>query len=191
MADEYKVAVQQQGRQQQMQMQQGGMPRTPAAAAASPSRTDPAGLQRLTAALTAVLSSGMASDYVEGLKPVLHNGKLAISTYIKLDQDPEPVFIGMFNSLPAAVQAQKQSTELVRQGGGLGEARWSRQRPGPRQLHWQLPSPYRSLSCSMGCVLSIPASLCLSPVNPSLPCRVPCHAAPCRLATCLQVLLAS
>lgn len=119
MADEYRVAAQQQ-LQVQMQMQQGAVPRTPAAAAASPSRTDPAGLQRLTAALTAVLSSGMASDYVEGLKPVLHNGKLAISTYIKLDQDPEPVFIGMFNSLPAAVQAQKQSTELVRQGGGLG-----------------------------------------------------------------------
>lgn len=90
-------------------MQQG----TPAAAAASPSKTDPAGLQRLTAALTAVLSSGMASDFVEGLKPVLHNGKLAISTYIKLAQDPQPVFIGMFGSLPAAVQAQKQSAELV------------------------------------------------------------------------------
>lgn len=71
------------------------------------------GLQRLTAALTAVLSSGMASDFVEGLKPVLHNGKLAISTFIKLDHDPEPVFIGMFPSLPAAVAAQKQSSELV------------------------------------------------------------------------------
>jgi hypothetical protein len=55
----------------------------------------------------------MASDFVEGLKPVLHNGKLAISTYIKLAQDPEPVFIGMFASLPAAVTAQKQSAELV------------------------------------------------------------------------------
>jgi hypothetical protein len=71
------------------------------------------GLQRLTAALTAVLSSGMASDFVEGLKPVLHNGKLAISTFVKLDHDPEPVFIGMFPSLPAAVAAQKQSSELV------------------------------------------------------------------------------
>lgn len=71
------------------------------------------GLKRLTAALTAVLSSGMASDFVEGLKPVLHNGKLAISTYIQLGQDPEPVFIGMFPSLPAAVAAQKQSSELV------------------------------------------------------------------------------
>jgi hypothetical protein len=128
MGDEFRLAGHQQARQQQLQvqMQMQQTPRTPAAAAASPSRTDPAGLQRLTAALTAVLSSGMASDYVEGLKPVLHNGKLAISTYIKLDQDPEPVFIGMFNSLPAAVQAQKQSTELVRKGGlgtcGLAEA---------------------------------------------------------------------
>lgn len=74
------------------------------------------GLKRLTAALTAVLSSGMASDYVEGLKPVLHNGKLAISTYIKLEDDPEPLFVGMFPSLPEAVNAQKQSQELVRHG---------------------------------------------------------------------------
>lgn len=96
--------------QQQAHPAAAGTPTT----TASPSKTDPAGLQRLTAALTAVLSSGMASDFVEGLKPVLHNGKLAISTYIKLAQDPEPVFIGMFSSLPAAVQAQKQSAELVR-----------------------------------------------------------------------------
>jgi hypothetical protein len=70
-------------------------------------------LKRLTAALTAVLSTGMSSDYVEGLKPVLHNGKLAISTYIQLAGDPQPLFIGMFGSLPSAVEAQKTAQELV------------------------------------------------------------------------------
>lgn len=77
-----------------------------------------ADLQRLTTALTAVLSSGMSSDYVEGLKPVLHDGSLVISTYIRLGGGPsstaeEPLFIGMFPSLPAAVAAQKQAQELV------------------------------------------------------------------------------
>lgn len=106
------AAMQQGAGQQQLQMQANAS--AGAQAAASPGKTqDAVGLQRLTAALTAVLSSGMASDFVEGLKPVLHNGKLAISTYIKLQQDPEPVFIGMFSSLPAAVAAQKQSAELV------------------------------------------------------------------------------
>jgi len=100
------------GRQMQAQQGELNVDALLSRPAASDSTQD-SGLQRLTAALTAVLSTGMASDFVEGLKPVLHNGKLAISTYIKLEQDPEPVFIGMFPSLPAAVAAQKQSHELV------------------------------------------------------------------------------
>lgn len=101
--------------QHQQQQQHDGLQATAAGAGDKAAEGGGAGgLQRLTAALSAVLSSGMASDYVEGLKPVLQNGKIAISTYIKLEQDPEPVFIGMFPSLPAAVAAQKQSQESVR-----------------------------------------------------------------------------
>jgi hypothetical protein len=125
------------GSQQQVQQ-------APAAAAASPSKTDPAGLQRLTAALTAVLSSGMASDFVEGLKPVLHNGKLAISTYIKLAHDPEPVFIGMFASLPAAVTAQKQSAELVSNAATVQEALAGCHHSS---LHCTLPTHHRHAGC--------------------------------------------
>jgi hypothetical protein len=72
------------------------------------------GMQRLTTALTAVLSSGMASDFVQGLRPVLQDGKLVISTHIKLPADPEPVFIGMFPNVPDAVAAQKEAQKSVR-----------------------------------------------------------------------------
>jgi hypothetical protein len=70
-------------------------------------------MQRLGGALQGVLSSGLSSDYVEGLKPVMLNGSLQISTHIQLAGEAEPVFIGMFPTLQAAVDAQKQSQALV------------------------------------------------------------------------------
>jgi hypothetical protein len=75
----------------------------------------PANISRLTFALQNVLSQGLASDYVEGLRPVLHDGKLQIATYVLLEGTTDPVFIGMYSSLPAAVQAQNQSQALVSQ----------------------------------------------------------------------------
>lgn len=70
-------------------------------------------MQRLGDALQSVLSEGLVSDFVEGLKPVMHNGTLQISTYIQLAGEAESVFIGMFPDLQAAVNAQKQSQALV------------------------------------------------------------------------------
>eukprot|EP00775_Hariotina_reticulata_P002819 gene2819-3112_t len=80
-----------------------------------PLEDQPAHVSRLTCALQNVLSQGLASDYVEGLRPVLHDGKLQIATYVLLEGTNEPIYIGMYGSLPAAVQAQKQSQALVGQ----------------------------------------------------------------------------
>jgi hypothetical protein len=100
---------QQQHNQQQAEcinpQQQEVMPPSIAAQASS--------MQRLGGALQGVLSSGLSSDFVEGLKPVMLGGSLQISTHILLAGEAEPVFIGMFPTLQAAVDAQKQSQALV------------------------------------------------------------------------------
>ncbi|WIA35470.1 hypothetical protein OEZ86_003905 [Tetradesmus obliquus] len=70
-------------------------------------------MQRLGGALQDVLSSQLSSDFVEGLKPVMLKGSLQISTHIQLAGEAAPVFIGLFPTLQAAVDAQKQSQALV------------------------------------------------------------------------------
>jgi hypothetical protein len=74
-------------------------------------------MQRLGGALQGALSSGLATDFVEGLKPVMVGGALQISTHIQLAGEAGPVFIGMFSTLQAAVDAQKQSQALVSWAG--------------------------------------------------------------------------
>jgi hypothetical protein len=93
---------------QQQQLQQVVLPSVAAQASS---------LQRLGGALQGTLSSSLATDFVEGLKPVMVGGALQISTHIQLAGEAEPVFIGMFPTLQAAVDAQKQSQALVSNAG--------------------------------------------------------------------------
>lgn len=94
----------QQQHQQQPQQQEVNPPDTAAQAAS---------MQRLGGALQDVLSSQLSSDFVEGLKPVMLKGSLQISTHIQLAGEAAPLFIGLFPTLQAAVDAQKQSQALV------------------------------------------------------------------------------
>jgi hypothetical protein len=93
---------------QQQQLQQVVLPSVAAQASS---------MQRLGGALQGTLSSSLATDFVEGLKPVMVGGALQISTHIQLAGEAEPVFIGMFPTLQAAVDAQKQSQALVSNAG--------------------------------------------------------------------------
>lgn len=117
------------------------------------------GLKRLTAALAKVLSSGLASNYVEGLKPIVHNGELLISTHIKLSSDPQPVFIGRFPSLPAAVAAQTQTSELVSAAPDTNGSAPCCRTQVPQQQHWfsHTPTHYvvhvHRVSVSIACVV--------------------------------------
>lgn len=72
-------------------------------------------VERMKVALDSVLASNLSSDFIEGLKPVIQDGKLQVATYIPLQGEDEPAFIGDFPSIQAAVHAQKQSYALVRQ----------------------------------------------------------------------------
>lgn len=92
----------------QQQQQQGQQQVT------TPSITEQArSMHRLGGALQGVLSSGLATDFVEGLRPVMVGSTLQISTHIQLAGEAPPVFIGMFPTLQKAVDAQKQSQALV------------------------------------------------------------------------------
>jgi hypothetical protein len=116
---------QQEEQQQQQQEQQQVVLPSIAAQASS--------MQRLVGALQGALSSGLATDFVEGLKPVMVGGALQISTHIQLAGEADPVFIGMFPTLQAAVDAQKQSQALVIRAwwwwGGLCKDTCSRRLP--------------------------------------------------------------
>lgn len=70
-------------------------------------------VERMKGTVHAHLSSQLTSDFIEGLRPVMHNGQLQISTYIPLQGELEPAFIGNFPSIHAAVHAQRQSHALV------------------------------------------------------------------------------
>eukprot|EP00879_Flechtneria_rotunda_P018896 GHRR01019834.1.p2 GENE.GHRR01019834.1~~GHRR01019834.1.p2 ORF type:complete len:139 (-),score=37.25 GHRR01019834.1:5-421(-) len=108
--------------QPQAQAGGGSVHNSPTAVSATPAdaMSKQESVDRVSSAVQSILTSGLTSDYVDGLKPVLHQGKLQISTHILLPGEQEPVFLGMFPSLPAAVQAQKQTQALV--SGAVGWA---------------------------------------------------------------------
>lgn len=74
-------------------------------------------VERMKGAVHSHLSSQLTSDFIEGLRPVMDSGKLHIATYIPLQGEEEPVFIGNYPSIQAAVQAQRQSHALVSSSG--------------------------------------------------------------------------
>lgn len=76
-------------------------------------------VERMKTAVHSHLSSQLTSDFIEGLRPVINSGKLHIATYIPLQGEEEPAFIGNYPSIQAAVQAQRQTHALVSTGRDL------------------------------------------------------------------------